>query len=77
MTRSKKPKTKLKNYEVRAISVFSVLVIGAKDEKEALEFAGDEIPGGTLHVDEIEVERVVEDDELDAARRHADFVSEE
>ena len=72
-----KPKTENKNYEVRIIAFATVLVIAAENEEKALEYATDECSFGDLQMDEARIERVVGDNELENAKRHADCIAED
>lgn len=72
-----KTKTEKKNYTVQIIGWSTVLVIGAESEDKALEYATNECSFGDFQMDEAKIERVVKDDEVENARRHADCVAED
>lgn len=66
-----------KNYEVLLTAYCSVVVIGAKDEEEAIEFALDEVSRGDFEIEETNVEREIENGpQLESAKRHAEVVTE-
>ena len=68
----------LKNYQVKLVAYTIVVVVGAKDEEEAIEFAKDEISCGSFEIDEEIIEKELKTDkELEAAKRHAHAISEE
>lgn len=67
----------MKNYEVLVTASAVVLVVGAKDAKQAMTFATFEAQRGTMQVTEAEIRKIVPAEDLSIARRLADFVSEE
>jgi hypothetical protein len=69
-------KKKLKNYEV-LIKAYAVIVVeGAKDEEEAVEFASQDISLGDFEIDEYEVERELKTlQEMESAKKHCQRVS--
>jgi hypothetical protein len=54
-----------------------VVVVGAKDEDQALELARDEITSGDFEIDEMKVEREIRPEDLKRAKQFANAVSEE
>jgi hypothetical protein len=66
-----------KNYEVLVTAYATVLVIGAESEKQALEYATEDVCYGDFQMDEAEVEREVSAQNLEASRKHADAVFED
>lgn len=74
-----KPKSKdeKKHYEVLITGWSTVLVVSAENEEKALEYACNECSFGDFQMEEAKIERVVNDDELDNARRDADCVAED
>lgn len=63
------------NYEVTFTGACVVVVVDAKDEKEAVEMAEDKTYGN-FDVDEIHSIELKTPDALDSAKRHANAVSE-
>ena len=68
---------KKKNYVVRIVAVCDVLVLSAKDESEAFEIAQNDVRYGDFQSLEANISSEPKThEELEAARRHADKVSE-
>lgn len=73
-----KPKQpRKKNYNVRITAGAHVLVIGAKSEEEAHEFARNQISLGDCELIESEIDSVVTKEMLPHYRRHADHIAED
>lgn len=74
-----KTKSKIdnKHYEVLITGFSTVLVVAAESEEKALEYATNECSFGDFQMDEARIERVVDEDSLDNARRNADCVAED
>ena len=70
-------KTTKRNYEVLVRGCATVVVVGAKDEDQALELARDEITSGDFEIDEMKVEREIRPEDLERSKRFANAVSEE
>jgi hypothetical protein len=69
---------KKKNYVVRIVATCDVLVIGAKSESEAFDFAHDCASLGDAQFIEASIASQPKTaHELEAARRHADTVAED
>jgi hypothetical protein len=73
---NKKQKAKTKNYEVLVTGYSRVVVVGAKNEEEALEFASDEITSGDFEIDEMKVECEIKPQDLERAKQHANAISD-
>lgn len=70
--------SKKKNYEVRILAVCSVVVMGAKNEEDALEIANDAAFFGDFEMDEAMVHRELKTpEELKTYRNHANRIVEE
>lgn len=72
-----KSKIEKKHYEVLITGWSTVLVVSAESEEKALEYATNECSFGDFQMDEAKIKRVVDEDELDNARRNADCVAED
>ena len=70
-------KANKRNYAVLVKGYSTVVVVGAKDEGEALEFARGEITSGDFEIEEMKVERVIKPEDLERSKRLANAVSEE
>lgn len=70
-------KTTKRNYEVLVRGYATVVVVGAKDEDQALELARDEITSGDFEIDEMKVEREIRPEDLERSKQFANAVSEE
>ena len=70
-------KAKKRNYEVLVKGYSTIVVIGAKNEEEALEVAEDEIASGDFQIEEMKVEREIKPEDLERSKQLANLVSEE
>jgi hypothetical protein len=66
-----------KNYEVLIKAYATVVVVGAKNQDEALNWASEEISTGDFQIESAEVEREIKGNlALERAKAHADCISE-
>lgn len=66
-----------KHYEVTITASARVLVISAESEEKALEYALDACSEGDMEIEEARVHRVVPEEQLQQARRHANAIAED
>ena len=70
-------KAKKRNYEVLVKGYSTVVVVGAKNEEEALDVAKDELASGDFEIEEMKVEREIKPEDLERYKQLANVVSEE
>lgn len=70
-------KAKKRNYEVLVKGYSTVVVVGAKDEEQALELASDEITSWDFEIEEMKVKREIKPENLKRSKQLANAVSEE
>lgn len=65
----------MKYYEV-LVKGFCAIVVRAESEKQATQFAMDDLSTGNFQIEEVET-HTLGDTEVESSKRHADFVIEE
>ena len=68
--------SKKHNYEVVIVAYSTVVVVGAKTKKEALDFALCEVNHSDFEIETAEVQRTIKPEDLEHAKEIANCVSE-
>ena len=63
--------------ELQVKGYSTVVVVGAENKEQALEFARDEITSGDFEIEEMKVEREIKPEDLERSKQLANAVSEE
>mgnify|MGYP005830270225 CR=1 FL=1 len=69
--------SKKQNYEVMIVAYSTVVVVGAKSKKQAIEYALDEVNTMDFEIESAEVQRKIKPEELEYAKELANCVSED
>lgn len=69
--------SKKQNYEVMIVAYSTVVVVGAKSKKQAIEYALDEVNHMDFEIESAEVQRKIKPEELEHAKELANCVSDD
>ena len=69
--------SKKQNYEVMIVAYSTVVVVGAKNKQQAIDFALDEVNHSDFEIETAEVQRTIKTEDLEHAKELANCVSED